>query len=79
MQKFGLDRIDQNDLQAVQKIAYDLAGNKLILAGTILSMGNAKESAKLSYLSALVDQNWLIINQLSRINDAIYMLVDKQQ
>lgn len=58
---------DQNDLQSVINIAEDLAGNNLITFGTTLS-GKAEDVAKLTYLSALIEQNWIIIRQLDRLN-----------
>lgn len=65
--KYHLDELAPEDLDTVKQIAADLAGNGLITFGTTLS-GKAEDVAKLSYLSALVRQNWLIINQLSRIS-----------
>ena len=64
--KYHLDELAPEDLEAVKLIATDLAGNGLINFGVSLS-GKAEDVAKLTYLSALVRQNWLIINQLSRI------------
>lgn len=64
--KYHLDNLDPADLETVKQIAADLAGNGLISVGVSLS-GKAEDVAKITYLSALVRQNWLIINQLSRI------------
>lgn len=64
--KYHLDNLDPADLDTVKQIAADLAGNGLISVGVSLS-GKAEDVAKITYLSALVRQNWLIINQLSRI------------
>lgn len=36
-----------------------------------LSFAKAEEQAKVTYLSALVEQNWMIIRQLSRLNKNI--------
>lgn len=65
--KYHLDDLAPEDLDTVRQIAGDLAGNGLISFGVNLS-GKAEDVAKLTYLSALVRQNWLIINQLSRIS-----------
>lgn len=67
VKKYHLDDLSPEDLDTVKQIAADLAGNGLISFGVTLS-GKAEDVAKLSYLSALVRQNWLIINQLSRIS-----------
>lgn len=64
--KFHLDDLPPEDLDTARMIATDLAGNGLISFGVTLS-GKPEDVAKLTYLSALVRQNWLIINQLSRI------------
>lgn len=64
--KYHLNDLPAEDLDTVKQIAADLAGSGLISFGVTLS-GKSEDVAKLSYLSALVRQNWLIINQLSRI------------
>ncbi len=66
-QRYHLDDLDPRDLETVKQIANDLMGNGLLKMGVGLS-GKPEDSAKLTYLSALVQQNWLIINQLSRIS-----------
>lgn len=65
--RYHLEDLTANDLAIVQKIAGDLMGNGLIKAGMALSFAKAEEQAKVTYLSTLVEQNWLMINQLSRI------------
>ena len=64
--KYHLEDLAPEDLDTVKQIAADLAGNGLISLGVSLS-GKSEDVAKINYLSALVRQNWLIINQLSRI------------
>lgn len=75
--KYNLDSIDENDLIVVRRIANDLAGNGFLKAGMALSFAKGEEQAKVTYLSALTEQNWLIINQLSRLNSNIEKLMDK--
>lgn len=65
--KYGLTDIDAKDIEQVKSINSALLGNKLIEAGTILG-GSGVDSAKLTYLRALVEQNWIIIRQLDRLN-----------
>ena len=67
MEKYGLEYLDQKDLESVRDIGYALMGNGMIEFGTILS-GSSVDVAKLSYLRALVEQNWIIIRQLDRLN-----------
>lgn len=68
IQKYRLDDLDPRDLETVKRIALDLAGNGALKVGLAFSFANAADQATVSYLSALVEQNWLIINQLSRLN-----------
>ena len=67
LEKYGLqDLSDPRDIESVKNIASDLMGNKLIELGTALS-GSGEDSAKLSYLSAIVEQNWIIIRLLDKL------------
>lgn len=76
-QKYHIDELDEKDLDTVKQIATDLAGNGFLKAGMALSLSNAADQAKVTYLSALVEQNWIIINQLSRLNKNIEALKNK--
>jgi hypothetical protein len=67
MQKYGLEDLsDPRDKQAVQNIAINLMGNKLIELGAALQ-GNGADAAKMSYLNAIMEQNFIMIRQLDRI------------
>ena len=67
LEKYGLqDLSDPRDLANVKKISQDLMGNKLIELGNAMS-GSGIDSAKMSYLSAIVEQNWIIIRQLDKL------------
>jgi len=68
LEKYGLQNLsDPRDIESVKRISESLYGNKLIELGTALS-GSGEDSAKLTYLSALVEQNWIIIRQLDQLN-----------
>lgn len=68
LEKYGLEELsDPRDIESVRQLSYDLMGNKLIELGTVMQ-GNAIDPAKLTYLSALVQQNFIIIRQLDRLN-----------
>lgn len=71
MEKYQLEDMDEKDLVVLKKIALDLAGNGFFKIGMAFSFAKAEEQAKVSYLSALVEQNWMIIRQLSRLNKNI--------
>ena len=77
MDRYQLEDMDEKDLVVLQRIASDLAGNSLFKAGIALSFGKAEDQAKITYLSALTEQNWMIIRQLSRLNKNIEKLLDK--
>ena len=77
MVKYQLEEIDDKDLVIIKKIATDLIGNNLLKAGMALSFAKAEEQAKVSYLSALVNQNWIMIRQLSNISNKLDKLLDK--
>lgn len=68
LSKYGLSDLDVKDIESVKKIVSDLVGNGLFKAGMALSFAKAEEQAKVTYLSALVEQNWIIIRQLDRIS-----------
>ena len=67
LEKYGLQELkDPRDVESVRAIAASLMGNKLIELGTALS-GNGDDAAKMSYLSAIVEQNWIIIRLLDKL------------
>lgn len=77
MERYQLEDLDEKDLVVLQRIAGDLAGNQFFKAGMALSFAKAEEQAKVTYLSALTEQNWMIIRQLSRLNKNIEKLLEK--
>lgn len=66
--KFGLEDLTGKDLESVKTIVNELAGTKLMETGLALSSVKAEEQIKMSNLSALVEQNWIIIRQLNELN-----------
>lgn len=77
MERYQLDEISDQDLIIIKKIATDLMGNNLLKAGMALSFAKAEEQAKVTYLSALVEQNWIMIRQLSNISSKLDKLIEK--
>lgn len=68
LDKYGLgDLSDPRDVDAVRNIMTDLAGNKLIEFGTLLQ-GNGPDATKMAYLHAIMQQNFILIRQLDRLN-----------
>lgn len=79
--RYGLDLENATDTtikyanaQNIKKIRTDLAGNGLIKAGVAFG-GSATERAQLGYLSALVEQNWILMRQ----NELIIRLLDEKR
>jgi len=60
---YTADQIKQKNIDNLKKIASDLIGNKWFKAGMALSFASGEEQAKVTYLSALVEQNWILIRQ----------------
>ena len=68
LHKYGLEELsDPLDVESVKQIAAKLAGSNLIGIGTALS-GLPQDVAKMSLLQAIVEQNWIIIRQLDKLN-----------
>lgn len=70
LEKYGLDLehyssddIKQKNVLNLHKIADDLRANKWFKAGMALSFAKGEEQAKVTYLSALVEQNWILVRQ----------------
>lgn len=67
LNRYGLQELsDQRDLDSVRNIATNLMGNKLIQLGAALQ-GNGADAANLSYMNAIMEQNFIMIRQLDRI------------
>lgn len=67
LQKYGLENVqDPKTIEALQNISLGLAGTSFIEAGTLLA-GKAEDVAKLSFLRAIVEQNFIIIRQLDKL------------
>jgi len=80
MNKYQLEDLDEKDLIVLKRIAGDLAGKGLFEMASFLGNQEAREKIKITHLSALVEQNWMIIRQLSRLNKGIEQLLqDKGQ
>lgn len=66
--KYGLEDLsDPRDINAVREISLALMGNKLVDLGTALQ-GNGTDAAMLTYLRAIVEQNFIIIRLLDKLN-----------
>lgn len=66
MARYHLENVSQKYADQVKEIARELAGNKLIEVGQLLQ-GNGTDSAKLSYMNAILKQNFIIIQLLDEL------------
>jgi len=74
----GVKGLSKDSYEQVRRVANEMAGSGLIKAGLALSFSsNSVDQTKLSYLSALVEQNWILINQNQQIIDELKKLNDK--
>jgi hypothetical protein len=68
LRKYGVEELsDPRDVAAVKMIADELVGCKLVETGLFLQ-GNTADAQKLAYLRVLMEQNFIIIRQLDRLN-----------
>ena len=66
--KYNLTELsDPADIESVSNIAMELVGQGALEASVKMSFGKAEESVKISYLRAIMEQNFIIIRQLDRI------------
>ena len=77
MDRYQLEDLDSKDLAVIKRIATDLAGSGFGKLGMALSFGKTEDKLKIGYLSALVEQNWMIIRQLSRLNKNIEKISER--
>jgi hypothetical protein len=67
LNKYQLNDMDEKDLEMAKIIGLDLAGTGWLETGMIFT-GKSEDLAKISYLKAIFDQNWIIIRKLSDIS-----------
>ena len=75
--KYQLEDLDEKDLIVLKRIAGGLVGTGLMRTGVMLSFGKAAEKVQIGYLGTMVDQNWMMIRQLGRLNRNIEKLLEK--
>lgn len=67
LEERGITDLSPKSHGQVRKVANDLAGTGWAKAGLALSFAKVEEQAKVGYLSALVEQNWILIEQNQQI------------
>lgn len=66
-----LEGIDAEYARDCAEILTSLKGTGLMEFGNLLSGMKSEDTLKVTYLHALMDQNWIIIRQLDRIAKAL--------
>lgn len=78
VEKYHLSEIDKEDFELIKNVCNQLKGNDLMELGVALSFGaKTEDQIKINRLAALQEQNWIIINQLGRLNKNVKELADK--
>jgi hypothetical protein len=67
--KTKLTHVDENDMAVIQQIARDLTGLDQIKIATVFS--KPADQVMVGCLSAIVQQNWIIIRKLSEISQRL--------
>lgn len=68
IKNFNLEGLDENDCDVVKRISDGLFSKNFYKTGMALNFSRIEEQAKVTYLNAIMEQNWLIISQLNRIS-----------
>jgi hypothetical protein len=76
--QYSAEEIRYYNAQSIKKIRQEMRGNGLIKAGITFG-GSATERATLSYLSALVEQNWVLMRQNELMISSLEKLAEKRQ
>ena len=69
--QYHLEDVDGQYVEACADIIGNLAGSGMMELGSVISGMKTEEELKVTYLHAIMDQNWIIIRQLDRIAKAL--------
>lgn len=77
-EQYGLESLSGDDLEQAKKVSKLLAGSDLAEAGLALSFSaKTSDQLQLTYQRALVQQNWIIMNQLAKMNALLEEIAQK--
>lgn len=68
LDRYELGKLSHEYANAVKGISLELAGTGMMEFGSLLSGMKSEDTLKISYLNALIEQNWIIIRQLDEIS-----------
>ncbi|CYY89728.1 hypothetical protein P7J56_03915 [Streptococcus suis] len=78
----GIEKLDEASFRQVDNIATKLAGKDIeTLAQSLINIGGkggkTEDIIQINYLQALVEQNWILVNQNQQIIDELRKLNEK--
>lgn len=77
IERYHLTDIGKEDYELIKNVCDHMSGTSLMELGVALSIGTkAEDQIKIDRLAALQEQNWIIINQLGRLNKNIKELIE---
>ena len=76
IENYKYEGMTDKEKELLVKIAIDLQGNEFFKNG-MAHFTTLDDNMKISYLSAMMQQNFIMINQLARLNDNIEKLLEK--
>lgn len=74
LQKYSIKDLDPDNEKLATDAALRLENNAALSVGFT---GKIEETTKISLLTAITEQNWIIINQLNRLNENIEKLANE--
>lgn len=66
----------EKDIETLAKIALDLKQYESFKNG-LAHVGKVEDQMQIAYTNVLIEQNWLILNQLTKLNQNIEKLIEK--
>ncbi|MHB9782857.1 hypothetical protein ACXM1Q_009115 [Streptococcus sp. 10F2] len=77
LQQRGLQKLPPEAQGLIQNIIYELMEKGLVKTDQTFSLETKNEDlARMSYLSAIIEQNWILIQQNQRIADKLDKLIE---
>lgn len=76
--RYNLRDMDKEDYQLLRNVSSRMAGMGIADFGLLVG-GSMEDRMKIDRLAALQEQNWIIINQLLKLNKNIEKLVESKE
>lgn len=76
IENYKYEGMTEKEKEMLVKIAVNLQGNEFFKNG-VATFSKPDDTMKITYLSAIMEQNFIMINQLARLNNNIEKLLEK--